>query len=523
MDKWKVKNSNIDQSKLVEEIYKSRGVEDYLELFSLDAHSFNDPYLFRDMTKAVERIMLAVEQKDRILIYGDYDVDGITSTYLLYKVIKDLKGIVDYDIPNRFVDGYGLSYSKAYDIISEGYSLVITVDNGIKSIYEAHILKENNVDLIITDHHESENILPEAYAIIHTALSDYPFKPLAGVGVAFKLAQALIGEDALDFIDIVALGTVADMMPLIDENRAIVNLGLKKLMHTDNIGLRELVNFLDLSMPSVADIQFKIAPRINACGRMKSAKLAVELLLSPTSIMAKKHLREIEESNNKRKNLTKILYSHALQNLDLSEQSIIVTSPIMHEGVIGIVASRLASEYSKISIVLKEEEYTYKGSIRSYSNVDVIYVLDSLKDLLIRYGGHSNAAGLEFKRENLSEFKRRFNDLLPNAYRENLIEAEGVINIYTLDFQQIIDLDRYDLKDALFVFDVISPEGKYLIKGEHTKIMISETAEAIFFNNKNLYSKLTNSSKLVLLGRLDINNFRGKSKKQILIEEYRII
>jgi single-stranded-DNA-specific exonuclease len=244
------------------------------------------------MNKTVDRIMNAIKNKELILIYGDYDVDGITSTYILYQTIKNLGGSVRYDIPNRFIDGYGLSISKAYDIINEGYNLVITVDNGIKSVKEAKILKDNNVELIITDHHEMENELPDAFSIIHTGLSDYPFKPLAGVGVAFKLIQALIGDDSMEYIDIVALGTVADMMPLIDENRAIVNLGLKKMADSDNLGFASLINFLNLERPSVADIQFKIAPRINACGRMKSAKLAVQLFESTEKPDALKYLSE---------------------------------------------------------------------------------------------------------------------------------------------------------------------------------------------------------------------------------------
>ena len=375
MYKWKVNNPNIDQSKLVEEIYRLRGISNYQELFSLNEEHFHDPYLLNDMQKSVDRIMKAVKDNERILIYGDYDVDGITSTYILYKVLLDLGADISYDIPNRFVDGYGLTYSKTFDIVNDEIDLVITVDNGIKSIEEAKILKDNNIDLIITDHHERESQLPEAYAIIHTSLSTYPFKPLAGVGVAFKLAQALIGDDALEYVDIAALGTIADMMPLVEENRAIVNVGLAKMQHSSNIGLSKLIDFLDIISPSVADIQYKIAPRINACGRMKSAKLAVELLLSTTNKHALQHLKEIEENNNRRKKLTKTLYEEALSQIDNNTPCIIIHSPRMHEGVIGIVASRLANEYAKVCVVLKKDEYTLKRSVRSYNGDDVLNVL----------------------------------------------------------------------------------------------------------------------------------------------------
>lgn len=522
MSKWKIKNSHLDQTKLVEEIYKNRGVNDYKKLFSLNENDLHDPYLIKDMERTVNRINEAIQLRQRILVYGDYDVDGITSTFIMYSVIKDLGGDVYYDIPNRFIDGYGLSTSKAFEIINDEFELVITVDNGIKSIEEADIFKQNNVDFIITDHHEMEETLPNAFAIIHTSLSNYPFKPLAGVGVAFKVAQALLGDEAFEYVDIAALGTIADMMPLVEENRAIVNLGLKKISHSSNKGIKKLIEFLEVSNPSVSDVQYKIAPRINSCGRMKSAKIALELLCATTDQEALRYIKEIEELNNRRKKLTKTLYEDSLINLDLEKDSIIIHSPKMHEGVIGIVASRLASEYSKVSVVLKEEEYTYKGSIRSYNGVDIISILGEIKGLLIRHGGHQNAAGLEFKKENLDEFKLRFNELVPQASHSESEQAEGYIDIYKLGFDQIIDLDRYDLKDTLFVFEGIVPQNKYLIRGEHTKIIISHDIEAIFFNNKALYHKLYRNSVVTLLGRLDINTYQGRSKKQLLIDDYDI-
>jgi len=522
MYKWKIRNKNLNQDNLVEDIYHSNGFDDYLSLFGLDASSINDPYLLKDMDISVERILKAIELKENILIYGDYDVDGITSTYVLFRTLEILGANVSYDIPNRFQDGYGLSFSKAYEIINDEFKLVITVDNGIKSISEALILKENGIDLIITDHHEYDVQLPDAFSILHTSLSNYPFKSLAGVGVAFKLSQALLGKDALQFIDVVALGTIADMMPLIDENRAFVNLGLEKMINSQNVGLAKLISFLGIYKPSVADIQFKIAPRINACGRMGSAKLAVKLLLSKDNIEALKTIEEIELSNNKRKKLTKILYADALLQIKEEDPSIIIHSPRMHEGVLGIVASRLANEYSKISIVLKEDEQTFKGSIRSYNSADIIFILGEMKDILIRYGGHQNAAGLEFKKEHFDEFKRRFNEHVPCDFRNKDIIAEGKIDIYSLNIKQIAELEKYDLKNSLFIFDNINVDNKFLINEEHTKLLINSSIEAIFFNNRNSYYKISKGNRIALLGRLDINTFRGKSKKQILIDDYYI-
>lgn len=522
MYKWKIRNEELDVLNLVDDIYRSRGIENYEELFGLNEESFYDPYLLNDMQKSVDRIKIAIENHEKILVYGDYDVDGITSTFIVYNTLKNLGATISYDIPNRFVDGYGLSYAKSYDIINDGIKLVITVDNGIKSVNEVKLFKENNVDIIITDHHKSEGILPDAYAIIHTALSNYPFKPLAGVGVAFKLSQALIGDKAFEYSDIAALGTIADMMPLYDENRAIVNVGLKKLKDSSNIGLKSLISFLDINIPSVADVQYKIAPRINACGRMKSAKLAVQLLQSEDRATALKILSEVEELNNERKTLTKDLYFEVINMVEHDQPSIIVHSPKMHEGVIGIVAARLSNEYSKVSVVLKEDEFTYKGSIRSYNGVDVIYILNELKDILIRHGGHKNAAGLEFVKANLGEFKRRFNELIPMKEVDDSVTAEGIVDLNKLTIKQISELNKFDLRDCLFIFEDIKPNNCFLIKGEHSKIVINSTTEAIFFNNKDLYADLHKDNNVSLLGRLDVNHFRGRSKKQIIIDDYYI-
>ena len=523
MQKWQIKNQNLDQNHLVESIYKTRGVEDYQTLFSMNEKDLFDPYLLHDMDRSVKRIINAVEEKQDILIYGDYDVDGITSTFVLYETILKLGGKVTYDIPNRFIDGYGLSKSKVYDMINDEIDLLITVDNGIKSIEEVALLKKHHIDTIITDHHQAEDILPDAYSIIYTELNDYPFKSLAGVGVAFKLAQALIGEDAFDYIDVVMLGTVADMMPLTSENRAIVNLGLKQARNSSHIGLSKLIQFLNLDQVSVADVQFKIAPRINACGRMKSAKIALNLLLADDTKEANRIVEDIEEINNRRKKLTKVLYNEALELYDETQNAIIIHSPRMHEGVLGIVASRLANDYGKVAVVLKEEEYTYKGSIRSYHGVDVLKILEKLADLLERFGGHKNACGLEFKKEHLITFKRLFEELIPDAETDEVYEAEGNIEIETLDLVQIADLERYDLKDALFVFEENKVLAKYLIKGEHTKLILSGNTDALFFNNKLLYQQVKTNHNVNLLGRLDINTFQNQTKKVIVIEDYQIL
>jgi single-stranded-DNA-specific exonuclease len=256
---------------------------------------------------------------------------------------------------------------------------------------------------------------------------------------------------------------------------------------------------------------------------MKSAKIALELLLANNAKEANVLVEEIEEINNRRKKLTKVLYNEALGLYDESQNAIIIHSPRMHEGVLGIVASRLANDYGKVAVVLKEEEYTFKGSIRSYHGVDVIKVLEKLSSILERFGGHKNACGLEFKKEHLQTFKQQFEALIPDAEVDEVYEAEGIVDIETLDLKQISDLERYDLKDALFVFEGSKILAKYLIKGEHTKLILSGNTDALFFNNKLLYQQVKKNGNINLLGRLDINTFQNQTKKVILIEDYQIL
>ncbi|MFK5882988.1 MAG: single-stranded-DNA-specific exonuclease RecJ [Candidatus Izemoplasma sp.] len=523
MRNWEIKNKDFKNNNIVDQIYKQKGINDFHKLFDLNENNLHDPFLLKDMTKAVDRIKQAIAHNEKILIYGDYDVDGITSTYILYKTLLDLNADAYFHIPSRFYDGYGLNDSKTLSIIEDNIKLVITVDNGIKSFNEAKTFKEHGIDLIITDHHEIDKTLPDAFAIIHTNLSDYPFKPLAGVGVAYKLVEALIGVEAYKYLDAVALGTIADMMPLIEENRAIVNVGLERLKTTKNIGLKKLIEFLDITMPSVSDVQFKIAPRINACGRMKSADIAVNLFMAKTSEEAVKLISTIENINNERKILSNRLYEESLNLLDEKSHTIVIKSKSFHEGILGIVSSKLANETNKVSVVFKEEELTLKGSIRNYGEVDLINVLNQISDILIRFGGHQNAAGLEIKVEDFDEFRRRFNDLIPKDIRPKKLFAEGIVNIHTLNINEIVDLDQYDLKDALFVFENLYIKSKYLIKNLHSKLTLSNNVEAIMFNNSKLNSDLLLSNKISLIGKLDTNFYRGITKKIILIDDYKIL
>ena len=255
---------------------------------------------------------------------------------------------------------------------------------------------------------------------------------------------------------------------------------------------------------------------------MGNAALAVSLLEAGNSLRAIQLIQEMEEINTKRRKLTERLYEEALFLMNNTESSIIVHSPKMHEGVVGIVASRLASEFGKVAVVLKEDEFTFHGSARSYNGVDVLQLLRSVDDLLVRFGGHQSAAGLELKIEDFKAFQTRFNALIPKANIVNEPIAEGIIDINKLTMEQIQDLEHYDLKDCRFVFPKLRFDNRYLIKGEHTKLIIAPDIEAIFFNNKTLYTKLNRPIKVSFLGRLDVSLYRGRRKKQIIIDDYEI-
>lgn len=389
-----------------------------------DSMPLYDPFLLRDMDRAVERIGRAIENHETVCIYGDYDVDGVTSTVMLYSYLRSRGLECEYFIPERISEGYGLSL-PVIEKMKGRVELIITVDTGVTAVAEAEYAKSVGIDMVITDHHSCREALPDASAVVnpHREDSEYPFRNLAGVGVVFKLLCALEGdtEKILDLYgDLIAVGTIADVMPIIDENRRIASVGLKKLASTDNYGLIALMRRSGIIKPgrqskkiTSATVGYVIAPRINAAGRIACASRAVELLLTRDEEEADVIASELCEINKLRQTTEQKIYEQAVELISGSESDdrfIVLAYDGWHQGVIGVVASKIAEKYSRPCILFSLDGDTAKGSGRSIKGFSLMDALSSCGDLLLEYGGHELAAGLSIESAKIDEFRRKINE-----------------------------------------------------------------------------------------------------------------
>ncbi len=503
-------------------ITKNRDILDYKAFFSMGKEHLIDPFLLNDMEKATERIHLAIANKEKILIFGDYDCDGITSVAIIYRGLKSLGANISYKIPNRFKDGYGLNEEIVTDIINEDFSLMITVDNGINSVNEIAKLNNAGIDTILTDHHEIGDKLPKAYAIIHTKVSsDYPFKDIAGCMVAFKLVWATKKAYPKDLSDLVMIGTIADLMPLINENQAIVNLGLKQLKKTENLGLQKILQYSDLDIINATAISFQIAPKINSSGRLNQAELAIELLITEDITYANDLIIEIEDNHKLRKKHTKDSFIKAEKLIDHSDQVLVLASEEFHEGVIGICAQRISEKYQKPTIVLTIEDDIAKGSARSFGNVSILNLLDKSNEYLERYGGHSQAAGMQLKLENLSAFKKKINSFIFEE-SEPVLDIDMEVDITDISKDTIYRLQNKSFHTALFLFKNLRVVRKQIIGKNHVKLLLennNQIFEAIKFNSLEYYYNLEVNDIIDICGGLTINHYRNHENIQIMIND----
>lgn len=405
--------------------------------------NLHDPFLMQDMDAATGRVIEALRAKERIYLFGDYDVDGITSVSLLYLFLKDLGGDVHYYIPDRQIEGYGLSAGGIERIHEAGGQLIISVDCGINSIDEVKLARELGVDIIISDHHEQGTTLPDAAAVLDPKREDcgYPFKDLAGVGVAYKLAQGITEKMGMDtdylenHIDLVAIGSAADIVPLVDENRIFVREGLTKINSCVEVGIQALIDVAGLRMGrmDVGQIIFGMAPRLNAVGRLGDAMRAVELLVTRNAGQAMKLARELELENRRRKEIDNRTLEEAIDEIESfydpdKDRSIVLMREKWHPGVIGIVASRIIERYYRPTIMITIENGIGKGSARSIPGFDIYDALRHCEDLLVQFGGHKYAAGLSIKAENFNEFRKRF-----NAIAKEMITTDDMVPKITID------------------------------------------------------------------------------------------
>ena len=513
----------VSNDQIFNTLLKNRDITDYESFFSMGEDSLIDPYLLNDILKAKSRILSAIEQKEKIMIFGDYDCDGICSISVLYRTLKKMNADVYYDLPNRFIDGYGLNMRAVENILEMGISLVITVDNGVSCVNEVEELNKHGVDTIVTDHHEIGPVIPAAHAIIHTHLSpNYPFKEIAGVMVAYKLAQVLIGDDAKEFSDLAMIGTIADLMPLRDENQAIINVGLKKLRKTNNLGLQKLIEFSNLDIINETAISFKIAPKINSSGRLGKALDAVELLITDSHKVANDLILKIEKNHASRKKLTEESFKQCEKLVNPNDNIIVISSDKLHEGVIGICAQRIVEKYQKSSLIITvDSEGIGKGSMRSFGNENILEMLIKNQEYLTRYGGHSQAAGLQVLEKNIPKLKTGLNSLVLKG-NAPVLKIDMEVDLCSVDIDTIQFVQDRSFFTASFLFRELRISRKQILGEKHTKLMLDCHGlkfDALHFNSLEYYHSLETGDTIDLVAGLTVNNYRGRKKIQLMIKD----
>lgn len=419
-----------------------------------------DPFLFRDMAVAIKRLNDALGRKERILVYGDYDVDGVTAVALVYKFLKQYSTNIDYYIPDRYDEGYGVS-RQGIDFAEEsGVKLIIVLDCGIKAIDEIQYAKEKGIDFIICDHHVPDDILPPAVAILNAKRTDatYPYGDLSGCGVGFKLIQAFAKNNGIPFseliplLDLCAVSIASDIVPIMGENRILAYHGLRQLNQSPSVGMKAIIDICGLTGKeiSMSDVIYKIGPRLNASGRIENGRESVELLVCNDSVQAMHKAAQINHYNEQRKDLDKAMTEQANQIVaslvhKSDHKAIVIYNEEWHKGVIGIVASRLTEIYFRPAVVLTRDGDMATGSARSVAGFDIYKAIESCRDILENFGGHTYASGLTLKAENVQEFKRRFEEYVDNNILPE--QTDAILEIDDmLDFQDINRQFYYDLK-----------------------------------------------------------------------------
>ena len=513
-----------------------------------------DPYLLRDMDKAVERIKKAVSEREKIMIYGDYDVDGITSVAALFRYLTFKGADVCCYIPERINEGYGLNTLAIEKFANDGVKLIITVDSGITAHEEIDFARNLGIDVVITDHHECREELPSAIAVVnpHRQDSEYPFKELAGVGVVFRLICAYEGNRNLaniasKYSDIVALGTVADVMPIVGENRIIVKHGLASLVNTKNKGLCALIEqtFSERKASqrkniTAASIGFGLAPRINAAGRIGDVNKALQLLITENKSEADNIATYLCSVNRERQLVENMIFEEAVRQIESShdfdnDKVIVLVSEKWHLGVIGIVASKITERYKLPSILISIDGEIGKGSGRSVKGFNINEAISACKHLLIKYGGHELAAGLTIDKNNVSQFRKAINE-----YASKTFDFSSVCNYLNADFEiDVRDITVEHAKDiqSMEPFGLQNPLPLFLIKnavikelysigdGKHLKLIIEKNsclATAIYFGMSIDRFGFAEGDAIDMMCNMDLNDFRGTLSVQVIVKDVKM-
>ncbi|NGM66355.1 single-stranded-DNA-specific exonuclease RecJ [Sphingobacterium sp. SGR-19] len=560
--RWVVKQKNNVQktSKLcgelginavIAELLLHRGVETYQQakhFFRPNFDLLHDPFLMKDMDKAISRIERAIGNKEKILIYGDYDVDGTTAVSIVYSFFRDFHSGLEFYIPDRYLEGYGISF-KGIDYAAEnGFSLIIALDCGIKAIEKVNYAKAKGIDFIIGDHHLPGSTIPDAVAVLDPKRSDcpYPYKELSGCGIGFKLIQAFVQKNDMDmqlayqYLDLVAVSIASDIVPITGENRILTHFGLKKLNTNPSCGLQALINLSSNKSGhfSVGDIVFQIGPRINAAGRIEHAKDAVKLLISKSLAEAEAYSTTVDDQNTVRKGFDLKITEEALDILNNDEllkqrKSTVLFKADWHKGVIGIVASRLTEKYYRPTVILTQTNGYIAGSARSVLGFDLYEALSECADLLDQYGGHKYAAGLTMRVENVPAFQEKFEAVVQNTITPEMLQQEVLIET-ELNLKEI-DSKFYRL---LKQFEPFGPQNEapilltrkvqgsgYIVGTNHIKIVIKQedsvSFDCIGFGLAEHIDYINEGHKFDICYTIEENNWRGKKNLQLNIKAIR--
>ena len=542
------KNFNI--SPLTAIILYNRGIREdgqIKDFLARDLSGMHDPFLMKDMDKAVERILLAKKNNEKITIYGDYDVDGITSIAILYKYLKNMGLEVGFYVPDRMVEGYGVNRDALDKIKADGTAVIITVDTGITAIEEADYAKSIGIDFIITDHHECKESIPDVYAAIDPKRKDceYPFKSLAGVGVVFKLIQALDSSEPIEnlmdeYADLMCLGTVADISPLIDENRVIVTEGLKRFKTTKNIGLKALIDVSTNGKAiTTSTIGYTIAPRINASGRLGCASTSVELFLTEDEEEAAKLADSLCHENTLRQQTEQKMFKEALEYIEQhpeikDDDILVIPHENWHHGIVGIVSSKITEKYYKPSILFAVDGDSAKGSGRSIAGFNLFGALENCSGLLEKFGGHELAAGLTIKAENIEAFRKKINE-----YAKGRIEDMTLVPTISLDAQikvPYITIDTVHDINKLQPFGVNNPTPSFSVRnikihrisvmseGKHLRMTLYKDGkylDTVGFGMGDYYSMFREGDYIDVAFALDINDYKGFQNVQLILKDMR--
>ncbi|BDM75384.1 single-stranded-DNA-specific exonuclease RecJ [Lactococcus garvieae] len=550
---WKLTESNLPDEflklskkykldTLAAQILWQRGIraeEEIQAYLNPDLQQLHDPFLLHDMEKATQRILTAIENGQNILIYGDYDADGMTASSVMKSALDELGAEVQVYLPNRFTDGYGPNLDVyKYFIQNEDIDLIITVDNGVAGHEAIAYAQSQNVDVIVTDHHSMPEELPKAFAIVHPEHpeSNYPFKYLAGVGVAFKVATALLDYIPSDMLDLVAIGTIADMVSLTDENRILVSHGLKVLANTERAGLMELMRLSGTDFEKVNEetVGFQIAPRLNALGRLDDPNPAIELLTGWDEEMAAEIAQMIDEKNSERKVIVENIYNQALTMMT-DEPVEVLYHPDWHKGVLGIVAGRLLEQFHKPIIMLAEEEGILRGSARSIENFNIFEALNGHRELFIAFGGHKQAAGMTFALENVEAIKQVMREFIQendiNMSEKSSLEVQGSLQFDQISLETIRSLEKlspYGMdnpKPHFLLTDYQVEQARSMGKdNSHLKLKLvqnGQALDAVYFGH-GAESLEFEQSDTELVGTLSSNTWNGTTTVQLMVADARV-